>query len=468
MFALLLGLASLTYASNKIAIDYYDASDYATAKSYFLSGKIDAVDSYYLGQIYLKTNKKDSAEYYFNKGLQLDPANAYNKVGLATLTNDAKTLASIAGDKMFKKDPQMLIAVAEAFALNNNQQQVDNYVAKAKKADKKNPLAYLFEGDQLMAQKKTNEAASKYDNALYFDPNSKIALLKLSQVYENVRTQVAVDYLNKAIELDPQYAVGLSSLGDLSYRKGFYPQALDAYNKYFNVVKPSPADYERYVAILYFNKKYDQALDAINKASDTFVMNRLKMYSLNELGKYDEALAAGQKFFGMVKPADIISQDLTTYGDLLSKNKQYAEAATYIEKAYKLDTTKVDVLKDLAKAYSGAKDYTNAVKAYKCITSKPDAAMSDVYMLGRTYYIAGNDSATNNVLRTQYLTEADNTFKSMTEKMPDNYTGYFWRARTNTALDPELTQGLAKPYYEKALELMLPQKDERKMEIIEA
>lgn len=469
IFALLLGLASITYASNKIAIDYYDSGDYTTAKSYFLSGKMDAVDSYYLGQIYLKTNKKDSAEYYFNKGLQLDPANAYNKVGLATLTNDAKALATIAGDKMFKKDPQMLIAVAEAFALNNNQQQVDNYVARAKKADKKNPLAYLFEGDQLMAQKKTNDAVSKYENALYFDPNSKVALLKLSQVYENVRTQVAVDYLNKAIELDPQYAVGLSSLGDLSYRKGFYPQALDAYNKYFNVVKPSPADYERYVAILYFNKKYDQALDAISKASDTFVMNRLKMYSLNELQKYDEALAAGKKFFGMVKPGDIILQDLTTYADLLSRSKQYAEAATYFDKAYKLDTTKMDILKNLAKSYESAKDYPNATKCYQSIASKADAALSDIFMLGRLYYIAGTDETiTDAALKTTYLTQADNTFKTVVERMPDNHMGYFWRARTNTALDPELTQGLAKPYYEKALELMLPQKDERKMEIIEA
>ncbi len=469
MFALLLGLVSVTYASNKIAIDYYDAGDYATAKSYFLNGNIDAMDSYYLGKIYLITNKKDSAEFYFNKGLQLYPANAYNKVGLATLSNDTKALSAIAGDKMFKKDPQMLIAVAQAFAFNNNQQQVDNYVARAKKADKRHPLPFIFEGDQFLAQKKTNEAASKYENALYFDPNSKIALLKLSQIYENVRTQVAVDYLNKAIELDPQYAVGLASLGDLSYRKGFYPQALDAYNKYFNVIKPSPADYERYVAILYFNKKYDQALDAISKASDTFVMNRLKMYSLTELGKYDEALAAGQKFFNMVNSTDIIAQDLTTYADLLSRNKQYAEAATYFNRAYKLDTTKVDILKDLAKTYENAKDYGNATICYQTLASKPEAALSDIFMLGRLYYIAGNDETiTDAALKATYLTQADNTFKTVVERMPDNYMGYFWRARTNTALDPELTQGLAKPYYEKALELMLPQKDERKGEIIEA
>ncbi|VBB46422.1 conserved exported hypothetical protein [uncultured Paludibacter sp.] len=469
MFALLLGLVSFSYASNKMAIDYYAAGDYKTAKSYFLSGNMDAMDSYYLGMIYLKENKKDSAQYYFNKGLQVDPANAYNKVGLATINNDSKALDAIAKDKLYKKDVKMLIAIAEAYAINNNVSQSNAYVAKAKKADKKNPLSYIFEGDQLMAQKQTNEAASKYENAVYFDPNCKEALLKLSQIYENVRTSVAVEYLNKTITIDPQYAVGLSSLADLSYRKGFYPQALDAFNKYLNVVKPTSSDYERYAAILYFNKKYDQALDAISKAPNTFVMNRLKMYSQNELEKFTDALATGGNFFKMAKPGDVmIAQDYTTYADLLSKNKQYAEAASNYEKAYNLDTTKTSLLKDMAQAYNYAKDYAKATTCYKKLTTLPNASMVDVFSLGRTYYIAGNDTIVDKNTRTKYLLEADSTFTELTQKMPDNYMGYFWRARTNSALDPETSQGLAKPFYEKAAELMLPQKDEYKNELMEA
>mgnify|MGYP002131462864 CR=1 FL=1 len=63
--------------------------------------------------------------------------------------------------------------------------------------------------------------------------------------------------------------------------------------------------------------------------------------------------------------------------------------------------------------------------------------------------------------------KADSTFKSMSVKFPDHYLGYLSSARTNSALDPETTEGLAKPYYEKALEVMLPSQNERKAEILE-
>lgn len=44
-------------------------------------------------------------------------------------------------------------------------------------------------------------------------------------------------------------------------------------------------------------------------------------------------------------------------------------------------------------------------------------------------------------------------FTLLTETVPSSYVGYFWRARTNSQLDPESTQGLAKPYYEKIIEI---------------
>lgn len=469
MLSLLMSIVTIFFASNKIATDYFNGGEYAIAKSYFLSGKMDAMDNYYLGQIYIITNKKDSAQYYFNKGLQLDPANAYNKVGIATINNDAKSLDAIAKDKLYKKDIAMMIAIANAYGVNNNVAQVNTYVAKAKKIDKKNPLSYLFEGDQLMKLKQTNDAAQKYETAIYFEPNCKVALLKLAQIYENVRTTVAVEYLNKAITVDPQYAVGLSTLADLSYRKGFYPQAMDAFNKYLSLVKTSPSDYERQAAILYFNKKYDQALEAISKAPNTFIMNRLKMYSQNELGKSAEALSAGANLFKMKTDKDsIIGQDYTTYAKLLLENKQYTEAAKNYVSAYSLDETKINLLKEAAKAYENAKDVPNAIKYYKIIAEKPNSELSDLFMLGRTYYISATDETnTDTILKTQYLNEADAVFKTVSERMPDNYMGYFWRARTNTALDPESTQGLAKPHYEKALELMLPQIDKRKNDILE-
>lgn len=470
MFLLLVAVLSFSYAGNKVATDYYYAGDYSTAKSFFLSGNLDAMDSYYLGQIYLKINKKDSAQYYYNKGLQIDPSNAFNKVGLATVTNDSKALDAIAKDKLYKKDVKVLIAIAEAYQLNKNAMQTTLYVEKAKKANKKNPLVYVFEGNQLLAEKKTNEAASKYDQAVYFDPNCKVAFFKLAQdVYKNVRASVAKENLEKAIAIDGEFAPALFLLADINNKTGFYPEALDAFNKYLTVVKPSAADYEKYAAILYFNKKYDEALVAISKAPDTFVMTRLKMYSENALDKKEDALVSGAKLFKMKTDNDsIISQDYTTYAKLLNDNKQYTEAGNNLVNAYNLDVTKINLLKEAAKAFELAKDYSKALPVYSQIATKSNSTV-DIFTLGRGYYMAGNDAAITDIaLKTKYLTQADSTFTVLTQQLPDNYMGYFWRARANAALDPETTQGLAKPHYEKAVEIMLPTAGERKNELMEA
>lgn len=49
---------------------------------------------------------------------------------------------------------------------------------------------------------------------------------------------------------------------------------------------------------------------------------------------------------------------------------------------------------------------------------------------------------------------ADSTFHAIAEAAPDSYLGNFWRARANSALDPETTQGLAKPFYEEVAALL--------------
>lgn len=65
------------------------------------------------------------------------------------------------------------------------------------------------------------------------------------------------------------------------------------------------------------------------------------------------------------------------------------------------------------------------------------------------------------------LKKADEIFAEVAQRVPDNYLGYFWRARTNAMADPESTEGLAKPYYEAALNLLEKKADASKALIIE-
>lgn len=478
---LIAGLTTLS-AANQQGINFYEVGDYVKAKSLFLSSSQDATDSYYLGEIYFKENKKDSAQYYYNKGLQMDPENVMNTIGinkvqLATSPTANDALNKLSKDRKYKKSASVLTAIASAYADNKKYEEAKDFIEKAIKADKKFPPSYLLQGDILLAQGNSGEAAASYENAIYFDPNYKASYIKLAKLYENIKTQVAMDYLRKVVATDPTYAPGFAALGEIAYRKGFYPEALTAYESYMKLVTPTPVEQAQYAEILFFNEKYTETLNTIGKAKTSFVTERLKMYSQFQLGDFAAALVTAEKFFSSTDKKDIISQDYTYYAQILTNQKNFAKAGEIYAAAFDVDTTKnVSNLRKAASSYEKAQEYANAAKYYeKVFEFEPEYSLADLYSVGTTYYTAGTQTdaleATPEADKTKkqaLLKKADEYFKIMTEKFPDHYLGYLMRARTNFALDPTAEEGLAKPYYEKSIEVMMPNKEERKNDILES
>jgi len=473
--------ASLLYAQDRQGIDFYEAGYYSAAKSCLLkNGVTDAAGHYYLGDIYFKEKNIDSAQYYFHKGLEIDPESMYNRVGLTKVhlseTGLADELNKIAGEKKNRKNGTVLTLIAEAYMDNDRTKEALAQVDHAIKADSKNPRSYMLKGDILASQGNTGEAATLYENALYFDANCKPAYVKLARLYENIKTQVALDYLKQVIALDSSYVPGYFAYSQINYRKGFYPEALNAFKKYLGLVEPDAKDYERYASVLYFNKMYRESIEAIKKAPDNLVMNRLKTYAFFELGEYVAALESATEFFGKSDKSGFITQDYTYYAQILNRNKKFAEAGDAYIEAYKRDDHKTEYLQEAAKAYEKAGDYDNAIKYYTLILENhPEPSLADYYTLGAAYYSAGtttdvlsDDPKQDQIQKRNYLTEADKTFSAMIDHFPDHYLGYLMRARANFALDPQAEEGLAVPYYTKALEMMLPDLEKRKNDILES
>lgn len=474
-------LTTLIFASNPTAIDYYESGDIQSAKTLFeATSNLDAMDYYYMGLIDLKEGNKKAAIEKFNKGLQIDPENSYNSVGLATIQmaededSANKTLKSISKDRKYKKDDHMLVAIAAAYAYNNNTSKKEYYLNRAKKYNDNTALPYLFEGNLFMEKGDGNQAAVNFEQALYFDPNSKYALVKLAQLYVGTRKSIAFDYLDKATTLDPNYEYAWKTKANLRYNNGFYPEAQSAFESYMNILtKPMPKDYQTYAEILYFNKEYDKTLVALAKAEDNVVTNRLKMYCLYNLNKYEEACPIAKDLVTNSKKEDLIWQDYSYFADMLYKDNKFAEASVAYEQAYLADTTRTDAMKDIARAADRAGEYDKAISYYqKTLDSKAASiSLADVYSLGATYYSAGTDTTVVKDLakRTEYLKKADETFAKQTELFPEHYLGYIMRARVNSALDPKTTEGLAESHYLKALEVMAADtSDEYKNETSEA
>ncbi len=81
--------------------------------------------------------------------------------------------------------------------------------------------------------------------------------------------ELALEYLNKAIELDPSYAQALAERGDLYIDQKKYREAVDEFDDALEIAPSYHWAYERKGYALLQLNRYEDALDALNKAEET-------------------------------------------------------------------------------------------------------------------------------------------------------------------------------------------------------
>lgn len=464
-------------ADNKEGVEFYKSNQKGIAKQIFLENHAnDAEACYYLGDILFSEQKLDSAAMYFDKGLAADPESALNKIGKAKLLIKSDPAAAQQAfkeilSKKNKKNVTLLLAVSKAY-FDNGSDEYKSYLDAAKEADRKNPEIYLWEGDILLAQKKYGEAAAKYEQAIYFDNECKEGYLKYAQLYSEQNQQLAIDMLNKLLALDANSALALRELGEIYFKTGKFASAAEVYEKYMQLEHNNTRDLIRYALILYFSKDYQKSLEIVNtalaKEPNNVALNRLAMYNLFEMKKYDESLGAAQKLMSLDDKSALLANDYAYFGRLFNEKKEYGKAAEQFEKSFEMDSTKIDLFKDMATAYERTKEYDKAINYYNkyMATGGDNVKTQDYFALGRMYVVAGFSA--DSAHRRDYLVPADSIFAIITEKVPDNHLGYLWRAKTNAGLEsPEVPEGYAKPHYEKTLELVLAEPEGREKVLIE-
>ena len=185
-------------------------------------------------------------------------------------------------------------------------------------------------------------------------------------------------------------------------------------------------------------------------------MKRLLAYSYFETGQYDKAQTAIQDYFKTAPADKLLSSDYEYQGKILAKADKNQEALTSLNKALELDSTRADLRYDIAQIYVKQNNLPKAISMYrnKLKTGKP--SNTDYYYLGSLY-----DQSKN-------YRSADSLYALITTNNPTYAQAYLWRARSNANLDPDSKQGLAKPHYEKYIELASADKAKNKDGLVEA
>lgn len=363
-----------------------------------------------------------------------------------------------------KKNVDLVLAIGRAYMEAGQLEQAEDYVKIAKKADSKSAAVSIFEGDIAVARKDPGTASQRYEEAIYFDPNCKEAYLKYADIYKAANPGLATSKLEELRAIDPQAVEVDRKLAEIYYSANEFDKAAEAYSRFAEGDKATEKDLVNYSFALFLNHDFEKSLAVANlglqKNPQHAVFNRLRMYNFIDLKRYDEAKQAADSFFAACKTEDLTYLDYLYHGTLLDALKDYNNAVISLEKAYEMNKDRTEVLRQISSSYEGAEKYEEAIDAFnKYVATLPEEQKTPdlTFELGRLYYAEGTTADSVNYtpeMKKEALLQADSAFAKLAELVPDNYLGNFWRARTNSALDPETTEGLAKSYYEQVAAML--------------
>lgn len=368
------------------------------------------------------------------------------------------------------KDPDKLAALGMACLKNGDIAGAEQYYELGYAQKRITTSIISLAGDIALAKNDREKADYYYGRAIYFDPRDSTGYMHYMRMHQQKEPALAVAKLKQ---------LGI-------YRDDYRVEHLIAATWYAgNKVKETVAAYDsiaidsldrnemvNYAMSAYLIRDYQKSVDIVSHAHATrprdFVLNRLLMYNYTEMKQYERALLASVDFFqnsdrrqgDSIEARGYSYLDYIYYGYVLNGNGQYAQGIEQFNRALTLDGgDRPDVVLAISKAYENIGHYPQAVDYYKSYMQKlneEERTAYVIYELGRLYYAQGTDKSVTEKLtpeKIEALRMADKTFAEVDRMRPDSYLGCYWQARTNVALDPESTKGLAKPYYQRVIEM---------------
>lgn len=438
---------------------------------------------FYFGENYFENGDLDSANIFYKKGSEVNATYPLNYVGLGKIlwfkgnTADAKTQFFKAATLGANKNAEVMRKTAEAYidAETKSLDEAISLLNAAIKLEPKNAENHILMGDALLEKNPTDggPAIKEYNKATELNPKSPKGVLRSGKLYKRARNyQLALDLYKQAETIDPNYAPAYMEKAEIYNLAGQKANAVQAAKKYVELNNSDDAR-KRYAEFLFINKQYAEAvseIEALQKSGSTSkFLYRYLGHAYAELGNktdtaaYTKGLKSINTFFEMAGPDFKYSPlDYKYKGVLLSKTGKDSLGIIEMEKAAQLDPKMAgDIITNIAQSYMKSKKYGKAVEAYnkKLAGDKNNLQLQDWYDFGRAYYYEGGakQREKKDAEALQMFVQADTCFSILAQKSPEYAIAYFWRGKANVQQDLKNEKWLAKPYYEKGLELVKAQ-----------
>jgi tetratricopeptide (TPR) repeat protein len=377
-------------------------------------------------------------------------------------------------------------------------------IREAVSIDPKNSEVYIIAGDIYLLINNGSNAIRNYNFAQDNDMQSPTANMKIGNIYARGRNlMAAIPYFEQAISLNDSYSPAYRELGQLYSMAGRFNEAKKYFQKYLELTKGNIPAKIRYVNALFYAKEYKEVIKNVEEIftidqSRTY-LNRIAGYSAYEQGMYDQSVNFLEKLFSVLPADRLIKKDYIYYARALAKKnlnypklvintdndianlaklqEKYAtlkapesaklkteidalsvkvntaknqitsaenelnKAFEYYEKAIAFSGEDFNLLNEKANSLNVNRRYKRAADTWSRLLEKGRNSENDYIQIGRAYMLAKD------------FDSAEKIFSQMIAKYPSSLLGYVYDANVASAKDPESEQGLAKPKFEKVMEI---------------
>jgi tetratricopeptide (TPR) repeat protein len=321
---------------------------------------------------------------------------------------------------------------------------------KAYALDPKNPEIQILYGDIYSERNNGTVAVDYYKKALDLDPKAVRAIVAKGKLYKrSTNFDGAAEAFMEAIGIDDNFAPAHRELGEVYIKQGKLEKAKSEYVKYTDLSRNNCNARIRYASFLYLSKDYSGAIAEIAKLkqncdSNNLTLLRVLSYCYLETKECAKGIETVERLFTLLPENKRIINDYEYYGKLMLCANRDSAGALALRKAYEMDKTRLDLLIDIGDAYVKMKKYDDAALAYReKVNAGRDVKSYDYFKLGQSYFYG------------EKFLEADTVYNKLTDIQPKWPSGFLWSAKNKSRIDSTSEAGLAKPHYEKYIELAL-------------
>lgn len=412
---------------------------------------------YYLGYAQLKNNQLDAAARSFDAGIKLDPKEAINYAGkghLSMIQNrpaEAKPNLDKALEMTKSKRVPVLKAVAEAYLTSPKFAGDAVAVLLKAKAIKNDAEIEILLGEAYLQQNQAGSAVSAYENAAAMEPQNGKPFYRIGMIYARPNPAESQKYLEKAVAADPEFTYAYDELIDIYYQQKQVDKAIAAAEKFQKLSSDPEKNKEKFALIYVMKGDYAKANEifkqVVTKPNVRPIIWRFYIKSLQATkteADSIESVNVTNTFLTTAKPEDILPRDYAELGKLYLIMKQFPDSLGILklDQAIQQDPKNVEAAQIRAEALFKSRNFGEAVKAYEyLLTIKAKPSATDQLNLARAY--TGIES----------YAKADTVYMKLVETYPTNSAVVALAAGVKANLDPNSETWIAKPLYEKVIEL---------------